>query len=1545
MADAIGIETPREPRAPTSFLSLPPEARPPESRLGDLPGAAFRMSNDVNALFDLLYEPTFPPDPTFDPFERAKQSPYYLNYGVELAQAQSEAEFQMKEWRIRRELEDRQIIAGQGWLGFGAAMLAQLVSPTSLIPLIGEARGVRGVAQAFGLAAAVSSAQEGVIYASHETGTKTEAFTGIAAGTVLGGLMGSAAVYLRPHMVEKAIFDLEQEADEAASAAVHFDSTGHLKVTAKEDPTLQVPGGEQRFDVPQVDREGFRFPEHQVADGLPAPAPGHVRFYKIEDQGDGVSPVVTTNYETALGSVPPGGKVSYVDLPRGNQDEILMQAWDEMATPDSPGAGVAYMEAALSPESEAKLRPIEPQTGQAPEPQSLSAKSALEPEVPYLARVQPGGKVVYEPAYEGPPRAAGEMNVATGVEQIDRALVATSPVARAINQFDQPIKAPGIAKDMHVLSDSGLTWRGAEVGVTGATEGTVEHRIIHYQALLARGMRIVRDAYTKYMFEGKQPTVQRVVEVSVLRFFNRAPKGKMKFSEFSEKLTDALNLADRSDVPEIQDAARKIRADVFETVNTAAREAEEKWDRGHRLYKELEEDPDKSYMSHVFSPDKVRADFNGFITLVSNHYRKAMFNYYRRQMEKLQSRVSENEEYANILRMGQDEAQRIYDENKEALRRAKPYTDEESRIVDQIETLEWERNTAYRRHLDDLMDQEEQEFGFIGPEKQTQLEERARTLADEERQELSVKIHELEQKAPPRVELSRKEQTQARRRMRYAMQAVGQLEKKRADALEKITKNEDWSIGALEKFLKRWDKLKAEREKISPDLWEKKVAELDASFRRAVHSLRASEDRIVKEQFRYLEEGIGREGLDKATEKGLLAERRLDRAFDSLTKAKAATPEARLASMAEKEAAAKQYVFDAIKRRVERNAKLRADAEGKFDPALGEARAKDLQDLTSQRIDALEETIRKAGGVDVDFKRMSMNFDQTADDLATQIAHAITGMETRISQIDLMTAFDVGARSPMKNRVLNIEYEFKKKYLEMDTEKVLQRYLNTVGADIELYRAFGDRTGGVVMKRAEQEMSAIKRLIETREVDEAGKKITPAQRRKDMIAHDRAWQRRKQELGGTIERIRHLRGMSVTPHGIGQRLGRLFLNMNSATMLGTATISSLGDPARAVMVHGLTNVFRDSLIPYIRGLVDLEQRAFNKKMIKEFRLWGIGNDVLTHQRSRNYIDTFGYDINESAFERFWQKTAHAMPMLALFGPWTDAMKIATAPATMSRIVRGIEDLADGKISQAELQYLTSVNITPQMAYRMAEQLRTPHGGTKYRGVTLPNTESWTDYEAMRVFQAAMAREDERIVLTPGLERPLFTDASMAGRIVSQFHNFTLASQTKIVASGLQSRNMAAFHYVQGAIFSLALGGLSYYLWALTHSDRSRKEMREATLAQWADQMVYRSGLLGALSDVQSIAKKIPLTRPYAGFSDTDLAGRNPGDIAEGVLGASSAKFNDIIQFIAGVDAPTEGTVRQARKILPWNNVFWLKWAFDEVERGTSDFFGLPEKRQ
>lgn len=191
------VETAETQPLVTPFGRVQPEETDTASFLGAAQ-AAIELENDAYAVWEAVTRQRHPPEEGFNWFERAKRSPYALDYGDQLIRAQSTAEFDQIEARIKRQHENQQALASLGWFpALALGLISGGLSPTMAIPLVGQARGAKGVMQAFALAAAGATAQETTLFLSQETRTPEEFMVGVGAGTILGGLLGSSAVYLR----------------------------------------------------------------------------------------------------------------------------------------------------------------------------------------------------------------------------------------------------------------------------------------------------------------------------------------------------------------------------------------------------------------------------------------------------------------------------------------------------------------------------------------------------------------------------------------------------------------------------------------------------------------------------------------------------------------------------------------------------------------------------------------------------------------------------------------------------------------------------------------------------------------------------------------------------------------------------------------------------------------------------------------------------------------------------------------------------------------------------------------------------------------------------------------------------------------------------------------------------------------------------------------------------------------------------------------------------------------------------------------------------
>lgn len=148
---------------------------------------------------------------------------------------------------------------------------------------------------------------------------------------------------------------------------------------------------------------------------------------------------------------------------------------------------------------------------------------------------------------------------------------------------------------------------------------------------------------------------------------------------------------------------------------------------------------------------------------------------------------------------------------------------------------------------------------------------------------------------------------------------------------------------------------------------------------------------------------------------------------------------------------------------------------------------------------------------------------------------------------------------------------------------------------------------------------------------------------------------------------------------------------------------------------------------------------------------------------------------------------------------------------------------------------------------------------------------------------------------------------------------------------------------QGLVFSLALGALSYYTWAVSRGEGSA--VLEEDWEKWADEAVARSGLLGILQEPWDFAQKIPGLSEKVTFSGTPLERRR----ASGLLGQAFGPSVDLAErsanLLLGMSDPTQSTVHTARTLSPYQNVFYLRRLIDEIEDVVNNTLSIPERRE
>lgn len=229
------------------------------------------------------------------------------------------------------------------------------------------------------------------------------------------------------------------------------------------------------------------------------------------------------------------------------------------------------------------------------------------------------------------------------------------------------------------------------------------------------------------------------------------------------------------------------------------------------------------------------------------------------------------------------------------------------------------------------------------------------------------------------------------------------------------------------------------------------------------------------------------------------------------------------------------------------------------------------------------------------------------------------------------------------------------------------------------------------------------------------------------------------------------------------------------------------------------------------------------------------------------------------------------------------------------------------------------------------------GGVKDGAIWWANTSEWTDKQAVESFRAALVRDVDRVIVTPGQDKPLWMSTEL-GKTLFQFKSFAIASTQRTLLAGLQQRDMATLN---GVMMMLALGALTYKL----KSENAGYEV-SSDPAKVAVEAFDRSGLAGWLMEANNMAEMA--TRGRVGLSaitgevSSRYASRSQ---AEAFMGPTFGAALEALRLSGAASAGdwTESDTHALRRLMIGQNIFYLRGLFDAAEQGVNNTFGIPAR--
>lgn len=546
------------------------------------------------------------------------------------------------------------------------------------------------------------------------------------------------------------------------------------------------------------------------------------------------------------------------------------------------------------------------------------------------------------------------------------------------------------------------------------------------------------------------------------------------------------------------------------------------------------------------------------------------------------------------------------------------------------------------------------------------------------------------------------------------------------------------------------------------------------------------------------------------------------------------------------------------------------------------------------------------------------------DELAEQIIDRLTNQtggripyEANTGKASFSTV-DTNLRGSMKQRVWDIADEKIEPWLENDLNTLVDSYTRTMAPDNEIMGQFGTLDVTELKKEIQADYNRLRVL------KEGGDKSLA------KVNLDEAMKKDMDNLQSSIEK---LRGQYAQPDDYASAkhvTERTLLAWNFTRLLGDMVTSSIPDIGRHVMVHGIGRVFNDSFRSMIK-----DYKGF--QMLKNEALeMGTALDMTTSYTSlmRSHGDDFTPVTGK--LDEFTNKASQIVGNATGMNIWNAGQKTFAGIMTQSRMMKSIIKLGDtGTIAAKEMEYLARHGIDAKMAKRIAGQFQ-KHGEAR-EVVNVPNARNWDDVSARNVFRSAVRHAVDETIVTPGLDRPLWM-SKPGWRLISQFKSFTFSSAQRVTMAGLQQADAAV---AQGIMLMTFLGANVYF----AKSWLAGREISDDP-AVWIAEGVDRSGVTGWFFDVNNMVEKVTAGRIgvnalKGGPQMSRYASRNA---VGALLGPSFGLAQDLFNITGSAfsDEWDEKDTHAARKVLPLQNIPYLRGIFDQMEHSFNEQVGVPD---
>lgn len=441
---------------------------------------------------------------------------------------------------------------------------------------------------------------------------------------------------------------------------------------------------------------------------------------------------------------------------------------------------------------------------------------------------------------------------------------------------------------------------------------------------------------------------------------------------------------------------------------------------------------------------------------------------------------------------------------------------------------------------------------------------------------------------------------------------------------------------------------------------------------------------------------------------------------------------------------------------------------------------------------------------------------------------------------------------------------------------------------------------------------AIRKEFDAQSKGLTGKKAQKIRDQYDSNIHD---------MQATIQMLQGVYGQGFNVlNSKGAEFFNNVLSWNYSRMLGHMTIASLPDLGLAVMRNGLMETLAHGI-----GEAYSVVKTISKN---DLRAIGYGIDTELGSQFKNYIEHQGLSTNPSPFTKGLNSLTQAFGNLSLMNPWQDMIQNMSGHIAINKILTIIHKAEAGKkVTKRETTNLARLGIAPEDYAHIAKFTKDNiHKGTRYADWTSWEIRNAGESNALKSFQAAVAKSIDEIAIVPNLgDKPLTLQQKglfgQVSKLMFQFKSFMFAATNRVVYSGLQNYN--DINLYMGIVSMTGLGMLGYVASGFFRGSES-----DLSPAHLLREGVDRSGVLGIFGEGLNIGQKLFQLGEVSRYKSRDAFGS--------VLGPTGGSASQLVQLFNKLNpissAKGEWTTKDAdavMRLMPLQNLFYI----NRISRG------------